>query len=93
MRVREKTIEQYLRRRVMERGGLCLKFTSPGTVGVPDRVLLLPAGRIFFVECKSPGGNFTHRQRHVAEVFSTLGHTVRLVDSRASVDLFMEEIA
>ncbi len=37
-------------------GGKCLKWVSPGWRGVPDRILLLPGGRVYFVELKRPKG-------------------------------------
>lgn len=33
----------------------CLKFTSPGCSGVPDRIILLPGGAVVFAELKRPG--------------------------------------
>ena len=53
--MREKIIESALVRQVRNAGGLCLKFVSPGWDGAPDRIILLPEGRIFFVEVKAPG--------------------------------------
>lgn len=53
--MREKTIEAKLVKNVRSMGGLALKFSSPGFDGVPDRLLLLPGGRIAFVELKAPG--------------------------------------
>lgn len=50
--------EQKLERRLVDvitaAGGLCWKFTSPGTAGVPDRICVLD-GHIVFVELKAPG--------------------------------------
>ena len=51
----EKYIEQKLVKAVKKRGGMALKFVSPGLDGVPDRIVLLPMGRIAFVELKAPG--------------------------------------
>lgn len=52
----ERDIEQKLRSMVERRGGHCLKFTSPSSGGVPDRIVLLPGGRVIFVELKRPKG-------------------------------------
>ena len=52
--MRERDIELKLRDAVKAVGGLCWKFTSPGTSGVPDRIVLMPKGRIAFVETKLP---------------------------------------
>ena len=52
---RERDIEQKLVKAVKAAGGICPKFVSPGTDGMPDRIILLPGGRIGFAEVKSPG--------------------------------------
>lgn len=52
----EKDIEAQLRRTVERHGGKCLKWVCPGWRGVPDRIVLLPGGRIHFVETKRPKG-------------------------------------
>ena len=52
----EKDIEKALGRMVGRHGGLCLKWVCPGWAGVPDRILLIPGGRIIFVELKRQKG-------------------------------------
>ena len=52
----EKEIEKKLRTAVEAAGGKCLKWVCPGWSGVPDRLVLLPGGRIVFVETKRPKG-------------------------------------
>lgn len=60
----EKDIEKKLTSVVRRRGGLCLKWVCPGWAGVPDRIVLLPGGRIIFVELKRPkGGVLSERQK------------------------------
>lgn len=54
----EKNIETYLIHKVRKWGGICWKFTSPGTRGVPDRFCAV-LGYQFFVELKRPG----HKRR------------------------------
>lgn len=53
--MRENVIERTLRNEIKRQGGWCLKFVSPGTAGVPDRICLLPGRVIAFVELKAPG--------------------------------------
>ena len=53
--MRERAIEEKLVQAVRTEGGLAPKFTSPGFDGVPDRLVLLPGGRIAFIELKAPG--------------------------------------
>lgn len=77
----EKAIERKYRESVKKRGGLALKFVSPGFTGVPDRIALFPGGQIEFVELKAPGKKPTARQLAVHEQFRKLGFTVRVVDS------------
>ena len=66
---------------------LCLKFVSPGFTGVPDRVILLPGGRLVFVELKQPGKKERPRQRLVQGLLRELGFRVySAVDSYEKVD-------
>ena len=51
----EKTLEHKFVTEVKRVGGLALKFVSPGFDGVPDRLVLLPGGKLGFVEVKAPG--------------------------------------
>ena len=53
--MREKTIEQKLIKAVKNAGGIAPKMVSPGFDGMPDRMVLLPKGKIGFVEVKVPG--------------------------------------
>lgn len=70
----EKDIERKLRREVERRGGRCLKWVCPGWAGVPDRIVLLPGGRIYFVETKRPkGGKLSALQKKWGEWLIELG--------------------
>ena len=53
--MREKTVEAKLVKAVKSMGGLAPKFISPGLDGVPDRLVLLPGGKLAFIELKAPG--------------------------------------
>lgn len=50
----EKHLEKKLFDEVKKMGGIAFKFVSPGNNGVPDRIVILPKGRIYFVEMKQP---------------------------------------
>ena len=59
----EKEIEKKLRRMIESRGGKCLKWVCPGWSGVPDRLAILPGGRVYFIETKRPkGGRYSRMQ-------------------------------
>ena len=80
MAVLEKEIEQKLVAMVKRHGGLCLKWTCPGWSGVPDRICLLPGGRVIFVETKRPaGGKRGEMQKWWARKLSELGFVHRWV--------------
>ena len=69
----EKDIEKKLRLMVERHGGLCLKWVCPGWSGVPDRILLLPGGRIIFAELKTKGGRMSHLQKWWRDKLQALG--------------------
>ena len=70
----EKDIEKKLVNMVKHRGGLCLKWVCPGWAGVPDRIVLLPGGKVIFVELKRPkGGVVSTRQKWWAHKLTLLG--------------------
>ena len=52
--MRENVVEKKPLRRLKKRGGLAVKFVSPGFNGVPDRLVLFPGGKMAFVELKAP---------------------------------------
>lgn len=70
----EKDIEHKLTATVKKHGGQCLKWVCPGWSGVPDRIILLPGGRIMFAETKRPkGGKVSELQKWWAKTLRDLG--------------------
>lgn len=86
----EKEIENYLVRKIKNKKGIAYKFTSPGNSGVPDRLCLLPNGKIFFVELKFPGKNPRALQVNQITKITKLGQRVYVVDSKEKVDEVLE---
>ena len=82
----EAKVEQYLVKRCKEKGWLCLKFTSPGTRAVPDRLILIPGGYQLFVELKRPGGKPRVDQVAMIEKLQQLGQIVHVIDTKQKVD-------
>lgn len=89
----EKDIERKLRQLVERHGGLCLKWVCPGWVGVPDRIILLPHGRIMFAELKRPtGGRISKMQDWWRDRLGKLGFRVYYIntpDLLATFELMM----
>ena len=52
----EKDIERYLKNEIEKLGGVSLKWVCPGNDGVPDRIVIMPGGEIWFVELKADRG-------------------------------------
>lgn len=84
--VLEKDMERYLINRVKQRGGICLKFVSPGRAGVPDRIIVLPSGRVYFVEVKRPGEKPTNLQLNMLKELKSLGCEALWIDNKEAVD-------
>lgn len=82
----EADIENYLVRECKKRRILAYKFSTPGRRAAPDRILLMPGGRVAFVECKRPGGLPTKLQQHEHEKLRQQGFRVHVVDTRLEVD-------
>lgn len=79
---RESIVEKHLTAAVKAAGGIAYKFVSPGRRSVPDRIVLLPGGRIIFVECKAPGKAPRADQLREHERLRALGFTVVILDSK-----------
>ena len=86
----EKDIEAYLVRKVRDAGGKAYKFVSPTNRGVADRLVVLPGGRVWFVEVKKLGGRLSPLQRIFLDEIKALGANYQLLWSKEDVDAFVE---
>ena len=76
----EKVIEKRLNEEVSKMGGWSVKLSAVYVAGLPDRMILLPDGIIFFVEVKSTGKKPTKIQQHIHEKIRRLGFEVYVID-------------
>lgn len=88
----EKEVEKFLVREVKKIGGISFKFISPGNAGVPDRIVILPNGRVIFAELKTDKGKLTKLQEVQIKKISDLGADVRVLRGIEGVKEFINEI-
>lgn len=88
---RESRVEDDLVQGVRGLGGLCYKF-APVTAGLPDRLVVLPGGRIYLVELKRPRGSTRAVQKVVHRKFLERGVEVLMLSSRQEVAQWLQEV-
>lgn len=88
----EKTLERKLREQVKKRGGLAIKFFASSFTGLPDRIVLMPGGRIWFAEIKTTGKKPKPRQGIVIKILRGLGFSVWVIDTDELLQNFLNEI-
>lgn len=90
--MRESQVERRLVEGVKRLGGMCLKFTSPGTPGVPDRIIITATGRVIFVELKTEVGRLTKLQTHTIGEMRKRGADIRVAKGADAVKEILTEI-
>jgi hypothetical protein len=88
----EKLIERKLKAAIKKLGGKALKFYSPFETGWPDRLILLPGGKVRWVELKTTGKDLSPRQKIVRKELQALGFPVRKIDDQNSLNEFLNEV-
>ena len=88
----ERTLERILVRAVKAMGGFSPKLVSPGTDGMPDRLVLLPGGKLAFVEMKAPGMQMRPLQVRRKRQLEALGFRVYCVDRVEQIGGVLDEI-
>ena len=92
MKESEKEIERELARGARKLEGDAYKLNSSSLAGLPDRLVLLPFGKIAFVELKAPGKKPRKLQMIIHERLRSLGFKVYVVDSREKAREVLDEI-
>lgn len=88
----ESYIESRLKAGVEKLGGKCLKFTTPGMRGAPDRIVLLPPGQVWFVETKAPRGYLDPIQKAYHRHLIALGFRVSVLWTIGQINFFLNDI-
>lgn len=92
MKETEKSVEALLVKRVRELGGIADKFATVYQRFLPDRVVTLPGGRVYFVELKAPGGRLSDGQIRDHERRRSLGAQVVVLWSKNEVNAWISAI-
>lgn len=90
--VRERDIERWLVGQIKRMGGEAFKFVSPGNDGVPDRMVCMPGGKIYFIELKTEEGGPSKIQTYQIRRFQKLGCDVRIISGREEAERFVQQI-
>lgn len=90
---RERDIERWLKNQIETMGGLAYKFSSPGNDGVPDRIAIMPYGRVWFIELKTKQGQLTPIQVWQQNRLRKLGCMVRTVYGTNEAEWLIKEMA
>lgn len=87
----EKVLERSLVEKIRQHGGICLKLQGNMYAGMPDRLILLPGGRVVFVELKSEGVKPRKLQLIRHEELRALGFKVFVIDTHEKLTQFLDE--
>lgn len=90
--MRERDIEKKLVHEIRRMGGEAYKWTSPGNDGVPDRIVMLPGGKLIFVELKADDGTLRPVQRVQIGRIRKLGQEVHVVRGMDGLEEFLKEV-
>lgn len=90
--MKESAIEASLRQKVKSKDGLYYKFTSVGNAGVPDRIVIMPGGRVIFIELKDRGGMIGRLQQYQMDRIRERGCEVYVLRGIEDVNKFATEV-
>lgn len=91
-KISEKILEKNLREEIKKLGGWAVKFWGVSFSGFPDRIILMPGGKISFVELKSTGKKPSPRQEVVIGMLQNLGFKVFVIDTKILLNEFLKSL-
>ena len=87
----ESALEARLVKGIRVRGGMALKLT-PTVAGIPDRLVIMPSGRLILVELKTDKGKLSAVQIHMHQRLALHGVKVTTLYGRDHLDKWMEQL-
>jgi hypothetical protein len=90
--MKESQLEAKFTATIRKHGGRSIKWTAPGTSGVPDRLAFLPAGLLLIAEIKKPGGVLSPLQEVMIDTLRALGFWVEVIDSIEKLNEIEQQI-
>lgn len=88
---KEASLESRLGAKIKSMGGWSLKLLPTFVIGLPDRMCLLPGGRIFFAEIKTTGEKPRRSQLLVHRKLEEMGFKVYVIDSSKQMDQILAD--
>lgn len=85
MKTSEKYLERKLTNTLHTMGVWCEKYTNPFKSGYPDRLCILPGGKVFWVELKTTGQKLRKLQQVRRDELNSFGTPVFEVDDESSL--------
>lgn len=92
-RIREAQLEEIFRRRVRQSLGGIVSKLAPTTAGMPDRLVVLPGGRVYLVELKTETGSLSPIQMEWHKRVKDLGAPVHVLYGEEQIREWIRERA
>lgn len=94
MGLTEKNVEDYLKDKVEDAGGMYIKIPAVYASGIPDRLILMPGGKAAFAELKRPqGGRLSPLQRdYWLPKLTSLGFVAQSVRNYSEADILVQRL-
>lgn len=91
MKESEKLLERKLGEKLKKMGGWSIKLLPNFISGIPDRLCLVPPGKIFFAEMKTTGEKPEPRQLAVHRKLIKMGFRVEVIDTSKQIEDILRE--
>lgn len=89
--MRESRVEAMLVRAVKKAGGVCWKLPANLYRGIPDRMVLLPGARVYFVEVKADTGRVSPHQTRLVKFLHQLGFHSYIITGPIQMQEFIHD--